>query len=215
VISTLSHCTRSPRTCVESFAFLISVESSATKDCVRLAPTHLCQAVVRSFSEQHNIVGCSNNGLRFLTAFASTYSSVPIERSPPRNRFAPQPVQYAEPSFLTNITERDAAFSEMRDWFYPQFSGCSCCRGYVYSCGDQTCLSLGMCGCASAMQYPMHDDFEGLDARFAEYETSPGAATDYFYPISASCQCCRGYIHSCNGANCRRRGACLCAYGTH
>lgn len=33
------------------------------------------------------------------------------------------------------------------DKWYPEFSSCECCEGYIYACIGETCMKLGMCYC--------------------------------------------------------------------
>jgi len=35
-----------------------------------------------------------------------------------------------------------------QEW-YPSSRDCSCCKGYIYGCSDDTCRALGVCGCAA------------------------------------------------------------------
>lgn len=37
--------------------------------------------------------------------------------------------------------------SEDEDKWYPDFSNCECCEGYIYACVGETCRYLGMCYC--------------------------------------------------------------------
>lgn len=54
-----------------------------------------------------------------------------------------------------NITTDMAQFDEdverieLEQTWYPGRRDCTCCHGYVYNCADETCVSLGICGCCA------------------------------------------------------------------
>eukprot|EP01115_Flamella_aegyptia_P005736 TRINITY_DN24052_c1_g1_i1.p1 TRINITY_DN24052_c1_g1~~TRINITY_DN24052_c1_g1_i1.p1 ORF type:complete len:166 (+),score=23.65 TRINITY_DN24052_c1_g1_i1:60-557(+) len=45
-----------------------------------------------------------------------------------------------------NITAQEEEMAKKDEW-YPASRNCNCCNGYIYGCKDQTCNSLGVCGC--------------------------------------------------------------------
>merc|ERR1712054_437494 len=45
------------------------------------------------------------------------------------------------------IMAQEEEMAKKEEW-YPAARNCECCKGYIYGCSDQTCLSLGICGCS-------------------------------------------------------------------
>ena len=72
--------------------------------------------------------------------------------------------------------------------FYSEKESCSCCKGLIYDCSNNSdiCNRLGICGCC-------YDD-----SYFEEHK---------------NCSCCKGFIYECKdrSAICKKLGNCHCA----
>ena len=97
--------------------------------------------------------------------------------------------------YLLNVTDHPRFTS-----FLEAHKECSCCKGFVYACSDNSeiCESLGICGCA-------YDE--------APKQLSLSMDVD-FYSEKEFCSCCKGLIYDCSNESevCKKLGICGCCY---
>lgn len=44
------------------------------------------------------------------------------------------------------------------DKWFPKYKDCTCCKGFVYKCSEEVCVSLGMCFCKAKEDYEKEDE---------------------------------------------------------
>lgn len=81
---------------------------------------------------------------------------------------------------------------------FEKYIDCSCCKGFIYNCDDNSCLNLGICGCAFG------DAPQNLNLS-AELD---------FHPEKEPCSCCKGNVYNCSKESiiCDNLGICGCCY---
>lgn len=113
--------------------------------------------------------------------------------------------------------------------FFPKYRSCKCCKGYIYNCQNETCLSIGQCCCSMADEMDkknedvvdvINDNVPkefacscccGLSKRCPNCPEGICICTAklVWYPESAECTCCKGYKYKCENPSCNKSGQCL------
>jgi len=59
---------------------------------------------------------------------------------------------------------------------------CECCGGDPFNCQTPACVEQGVCGCSFGLEQEVEED---------------EAWKDEWFPASADCKCCSGYVYKC------------------
>eukprot|EP00294_Goniomonas_avonlea_P014863 CAMPEP_0114556992 /NCGR_PEP_ID=MMETSP0114-20121206/9584_1 /TAXON_ID=31324 /ORGANISM="Goniomonas sp, Strain m" /LENGTH=150 /DNA_ID=CAMNT_0001742233 /DNA_START=23 /DNA_END=475 /DNA_ORIENTATION=+ len=75
--------------------------------------------------------------------------------------------------------------------FFPRFSQCQCCNGYVYNC---QCIQMQQaCGCYTT---EMHDE-EQREFYAQQPADDEMALKETWFPFAKDCGCCKGFTYNC------------------
>jgi hypothetical protein len=103
-------------------------------------------------------------------------------------------------------------------FFYEPHKDCSCCKGFIYACGNEMCRDLGVCTCSYGEEIDegeeIDNDFESSVAEPPSVRGDPNAGhKDEWVPAKMNCVCCKGYVNNCGRIDSRCGSSCCCTKG--